>query len=276
MRQPGQDTLKAFNVHGHPVLLPGGEGRTYRVAEVVLKYVGTDDVDDVRWMADLFHRIQGTGFSVSRPLPTIHGAWISDDGWTAWTYVEGHHRYAKHIPESVEAIRAFHHALSGIPKPDFLSREVDNPYRRADAFAWNSQPDHLHPDLKRDVELLYSLRTPLADGEDQLIHGDLNPGNILLSPAHEPAIIDLAPYWRPPEFASAIYAYWIGPWREDIDVLDHFSNIPNFTQMLVRAAIRMLLIMSEFDLVHDLEQYHRATAITRAFVHRSGTPTTRG
>ncbi len=76
-----------------------------------------------------------------------------------------------------------------------------------------------------------------------------------------PGIIDIAPYWRPPEFALAVYAYWIAAWRDEEELLEHFQDIKEFDQMLVRAGIRMLLIMSEFNKIHELEKYKKATEI---------------
>jgi fructosamine-3-kinase len=45
----------------------------------------------------------------------------------------------------------------------------------------------------------------------QVIHGDLNPGNRLVSPDEPVGIVDLAPYSGSADFALAMSANWVGP-----------------------------------------------------------------
>ena len=40
-------------------------------------------------------------------------------------------------------------------------------------------------------------------GSSQIVHADLT-GNILFSPTLPPAVIDISPFWRPPEYAEGI------------------------------------------------------------------------
>jgi len=87
---------------------------------------------------------------------------------------------------------------------------------------------------------------------DQLIHGDLSLANILIAPPLPPAFLDLAPFWRPVEFALGMYANWVGPRQGDISVLKYFQHIQAFDQMLLRASIRMLLVM---HVLGDLENW---------------------
>ncbi len=254
---PDQQTLAKFNLRGNPEPLPGGEGRAYRVNGTVLKHIHNDSREYWNWIAETSARIQPRGFRMSKPLPTTGGDWITPEGWCAWTFLEGTHNYENSTPEIIKAVTAFHEAYAAVPRPEFL--DADNPYMRADTYAWGNMPERIHEDLKGMVRLLYSLRKPVGELRDQIIHGDLNPGNILLSPGLAPAVIDIAPYWRPPEFALAIFAYWIGPWRNNPDVLRHFAGVKHFNQMLVRAGIRMLLIMSEFSKLSDMASYQNAT-----------------
>jgi hypothetical protein len=111
------------------------------------------------------------------------------------------------------------------------------------------------------VDALYAIRRPLVGLEDQLIHGDLNPSNLLIVDGQPPGVIDIAPYWRPASFALAVFAYWIGPWRNRPDPLAHFAHVEQLDQLLIRAGIRMLLIMSEFGRLTDMERYTRATKL---------------
>jgi hypothetical protein len=46
--------------------------------------------------------------------------------------------------------------------------------------------------------------------------------------------------------ALAVLAYWLGPYHGDANVLHAFVHIHEFDQMLVRAALRTILITHEF------------------------------
>jgi len=65
--------------------------------------------------------------------------------------------------------------------------------------------------------------------------------------------IDLTPFWAPVDFAVAIFANWIGPRCGDVSVLKYFEDIPCFEQLLLRAAIRMLLVVSHLEGVDGWE-----------------------
>jgi len=258
--KPDESVLNQFGLKGKAVFLPGGEERTFRVGDVILKHLYNDTLEYALLIADYYSQIKEDGFRIPRLIKTLDGKWVTEDRWSAWTFLEGNHDYKPHIKETIIAIGKFHEAIKDMPKPLFLET-VNSPYLRADKMAWGDKPNSIHPDVRKMVEDLYAIRTPVIGLDDQLIHGDLNPSNILVHKTLPPAIIDIAPYWRPAEFALAIYAYWIGPWRDDEELLQHFTNIKEFDQMLVRAGIRMLLIMSEFNKINDLGKYKRATEI---------------
>ncbi len=153
-----------------------------------------------------------------------------------------------------------------VQQPDFFPIITDNEYGRADAATWGEISLPVLPDYRVPIEMLEALKIEVMDATSQLIHGDLNPENILIAPGQPVGIIDLAPYFRPPEFALAIYAYWVGPWKGDSEILNSFSQVPHFRQMLLRAAIRMLYIESEFKKTNLIERYLHATEIVRKFV----------
>ncbi len=257
---PNENVLKQFNLKGEVEFLPGGEGRAYKVGQVVLKHINKDSEEYTKWIADLFSETQEDGFRVAKPIKNIDGIWVTDNGWSAREFLEGSHNYKDSIKTSIQAITAFHKAIEDFSKPDFLGKE-DSPYIRADTYAWGDKPESIHEDIKNLVEALYAIRKPVVGLKEQIIHGDLNPNNILVSDSLPPAIIDITPYWRPIEFALAIYAYWIACYRDEKEILNYFKDIKEFDQMLVRAGIRMLLIMSEFNKIHELEKYKKATEI---------------
>jgi aminoglycoside phosphotransferase (APT) family kinase protein len=101
---------------------------------------------------------------------------------------------------------------------------------------------------------------------DQLIHGDLNPDNILVADHLPAAIIDFAPYWRPAAFALAVLAYWVGPYTGNAAILEQFRGIPAFDQMLLRAGLRMTLTQSNPGHAAKLEEYEQAAGIIETFV----------
>jgi serine/threonine protein kinase len=174
----------------------------------------------------------------------MNGQWVTPTGWTAWSFVEGTHATNADIPKCIAAIEKLHLALDGIAKNPLLD-ESQTPWAKANTWCLGNRPSYVHPILVDYVTRLYELRKPIRSNPYQVIHGDLNPENILVAPDLPPAFIDFSPFWAPPELAIAIFANWIGPRRGDAGVLRHFEDLPNFAQLLIRAAIRMLLVMSD-------------------------------
>lgn len=111
------------------------------------------------------------------------------------------------------------------------------------------------------VERLYDLRKPVPPQPDQLIHGDLNPSNFLVTPGAPPAIIDMAPYWRPAGFALAVMAFWLLYDRPSADVLRPFAHVEALDQLLVRAALRMLLTADSFGTTQNMGTYEAAVEV---------------
>ena len=197
-----------------------------------------DEIVDVNVAIPTSHR--------TAPLRAKQGGWISPSGWSAWTFVAGRPASKEDVPSVIAAIRAFHHALAQQPYPAYLATR-DTPYDRADQAAWDTPPDAIDPHLVPLVSELLRLRQPIAPLRAQLIHGDLNEENILVAPGVPPAINDLTPYWHPPEFALAVLAYWLGPYRGDMSILRAFAQVQEFDQLLVRAALRTIFIAHEFS-----------------------------
>jgi uncharacterized protein (TIGR02569 family) len=261
---------QAFDSVGALHLLPGGEGRTYRAGNVI--YRREANVAEASYLADVYHRLPEIGFRVPKPIRAKQGGWISPTGWSAWTFVAGRPATKEDLPSVIAAIRAFHQALAQQPYPPYLA-DRDTPYDRADRAAWDTLPDAIEPPLVPLVTQLLRLRQPIAPLRPQLIHGDLNEENILVAPELPPAIIDLTPYWRPAEFALAVLAYWLGPYRSDMSILPAFAQVQEFDQMLVRAALRTILITHEFSklggsLEKAAEEYQPSVAIIAEWMHQ--------
>lgn len=245
-----RNVLDAFDVAGTPRILPGGTRPVYRVGQAVFKRLHQTSLENssslrlFAWLAPYLHDLPENGFRLAKPIALKKGGWITADGWTAWTFVEGQPASATDVPSCISAVQALHAALRDVPKNPLLETNAST-FGQADRASWDSRPAPVHSAIEPLLDTLYALRQPVDGLTDQLIHGDLNPGNILVAPDLPPAFIDVAPFWRPVEFALGMFANWIGPWDGNVAVLNEFRNVPAFDQMLVRAAIRMLLIMND-------------------------------
>jgi Ser/Thr protein kinase RdoA (MazF antagonist) len=248
----GRNVLEQFGLRGDPTPLPGGSRPVYRVGDVVLKRLRSGSLEHDRsldlapWLAEVLASLHQVGFRMPRPLQTRAGRWLAEDNWTAWTYLEGQHATAQDVPACIDAIVALHRALDAAPKHPLLDHN-QSVFGRADGACWSDAPGQGHPLLAPLLDALYALRRPLDGLAAQLIHADLNPENILIARGQAPGFLDLTPFWRPPEFAVALFANWIGPRRGDRRVLGAFAGVRAFDQLLIRAGIRMLLIVTDAD-----------------------------
>jgi hypothetical protein len=58
------------------------------------------------------------------------------------------------------------------------------------------------PELTEVAHLLHDASHPLSQSS-QLVHGDLTH-TVLVAPEAPPAVIDISPYWRPPQYAEGV------------------------------------------------------------------------
>lgn len=238
---PTLDVLNAFGVREIPHLLPGGAGTTYQAGNIILKPVANSAEADC--LAYLFSSIEEVGFRVARPIQSVHGTW-SVNGWTASHFVLGREVKGR-WNEKVAVSRAFHQALSAYTQPLHIAT-AQHPWAIADRFAWGEQEVTYHQRLAPALDELVRLLQPVAL-PNQLIHGDMT-GNILFHSGLSPAVIDMAPYWRPAEFATAIIVVDCIVWEgADATLVESVVNIEQMYQLLLRAAIRRIM---ELDGIH--------------------------
>ncbi|MEU6250363.1 TIGR02569 family protein [Glycomyces sp. NPDC047010] len=230
--QPPRTVLEAFGAVEKPTLLDGGQGRTWRSGDVVLKPV--DNQAEAEWRAETLSSLpESTTFRVPRPIRTHEGAWTAD-GWEATALLPGA-TDPKRWNDAVTAGAAFHAAIAHLPRPGFLSSR-DDWWTLADRDSWNLDLKPTDPTL----HALAEFRTPI-DVPHQLVHGDLL-GNILYEPGLPPAIIDWPPYWRPTSWAAAVTAVDALCWNgADSTLLDHWSNLESWPQMTVRALMYRMI-----------------------------------
>ena len=137
-------------------------------------------------------------------------------------------------PEIITVGERFHAALARVPRPEFIARYTD-PWAIGDRVAWGELPLEEFMYVKHIPRLAAALRP--IEAPSQLIHGDLT-GNVLFAEGLPPAIIDLAPYWRPTAFASAIVVGDALVWEgADEQLFAAVAHIERFEQFLLRALI---------------------------------------
>lgn len=236
--------LKAFGASVPPSHLPGGEGTTYRSGDIVLK--PTPRAEEAHWVAHVYSTMEPRGFVAPRPVASRDGSWVYE-GWTAWQYLEGETVEGERFAERLEASRAFHRALAGYERPDFLDAR-DDPWSQADRIVWEGRSWEPRARVAEVYAKLEELSSPLVL-EEQVIHGDIT-GNMLSVPGGSLAVIDFSPYWRPAAFAEAVFVIdavmWEGaPWG----IVQSAGSGEDFRQLLVRAAMRRL---AEVDRHHQL------------------------
>jgi hypothetical protein len=218
--RPPSHVLTGFGVEGSPELLPGGTGRSWRVGSLVIKPLDRS-ADELAWQAAVLSSIEQAGFRVARPLPYVA------DGWMASEYLPGEHRTGS-WREIIGVGERFHAALADVPRPEAIIDSRADPWAVGDRVAWGEAP---FPELD---DLLAALEP--ATASSQLIHGDLT-GNVLFHDGLPPAIIDFAPYWRPPEFASAIVVADAINWEGAPDELAHVVHPQYLLRALVYRAV---------------------------------------
>jgi len=255
----------AFGVERETQVLAGTERRTYRVGNVVLRY-GTKG-PALLWKIGVLRHIQGNGFRIERPIPARDGRRIVD-GWTAWTFLAGQSATPADAAVVYRGTQALHAALAPLPYAGHLTAEAGS----ADREAWGDVPlpTQLPAQIATSLRTLVALRRPAIGLHDQVIHGDLNYHNILIAPGQAPGFIDFSPYWRPPEFAAAIAAYWLGPYQGDTALLRHFAQVRELDQMLVRVGIRQLSRLAETGGLEYADEFTRAADVICQLIERSG------
>lgn len=229
---PPARVLHRFGLNFTPERLVGGEGRTFRVGEAIVKPV--DDPSEAAYAAEVIERVEESSFRVSRPIAADDGSWVID-GWAAWTYLEGHYhggRWEKVIRAGNDFNRALAN-LTPIPEaPRFL-----HPWTVGDRVAFGEFALHVPQPMQELVDLLGSRLRDLHRPEPQLIHGDLT-ANVILHDSLAPGIIDFTPYYRPLGYASAIVVNDAIVWHQaDFNLTRLIPPEVDRYQLLARATI---------------------------------------
>jgi uncharacterized protein (TIGR02569 family) len=240
-----------------PELIDGGPA--WRCGDAAIKPAGKPA--EATWVAKTLDSLQVPDLRVGRPLRSTDGRYVVG-GWTATKYLAG--RAEPRHDEVVAVAIRLHEATAGLPRPRFLQTRTDV-FAVADRCSWEEESVPLHPDLGgRTFELLAAQRKPVTL-PSQVVHGDLF-GNVLFSGAASPAIIDFVAHWRPPEWAAAVIVVDAFAWGgADHGILERWSHLPEWPQMLLRAALFRLAVHA----LHPASGPESMVGLERAALHVS-------
>lgn len=244
-QRPPEHVLRAFGASDVPEPLDGGQGRTWRSGNIVLKPVS--EPAEASWLANTFEQLQVSGVRLARPVRSSDGRWVVA-GWCAQRFVSG--SPAPRHDEILAVAQALHDALAPFPEPRFL-RGRNDLYSWADRLSWGDVDD---TDGRTGSGHGARLFAALADGRrqvqarSQVVHGDLF-GNVLFAGTAPPAVIDVTPYWRPPAWAAAVIVVDALAWGgAPIELLAEGDQSPDWRQLLRRALLFRLAV----SLAHPL------------------------
>ncbi|WP_084613897.1 TIGR02569 family protein [Nakamurella lactea] len=232
---PAEHVRAAFGVaSAEPELLAGGQGTTWRCGDTVLKPAAS--TAEAAWIASTFEQLQIAGIRLARPVRSSDGRWVVG-GWTAQRFVAG--RPEDRYEEVLQAADRLHSALAGVPQPRFLA-DRDDLYSWADRLAWGEIEDvqgRLGDGHGANLfaELAAGRRPVTATA--QVVHGDMF-GNVLFAASAPPAVVDVTPYWRPPEWAAAVIVVDAISWGgATTDLVQENAERPDWPEMLRRALL---------------------------------------
>ena len=220
--------MSAFGAAGRPERLPGGQGTSWRVGDLVLKPAEEDASETLVWL-DQHARpaLRDAGLRIALPVRGAGGV-VVIDGWTATPWLEG-------VPPAggwssrADVGRQLARAFSGVDPRQLPAR--DDPWARAERAVWESPLDAPLRDHPL-TELLRPVDAPLA-----VVHGDL-AGNVLVDPRLPPAVIDLSLYARPVEWSVAVLAVDAVCFEgAPVELLRSISADPSFPQHLARGLL---------------------------------------
>ena len=240
--------LEAFGLSGETVPLEGGRGTSLLVGDVILKPAVRTEEDE--WRAAVYERTPQDGFRLPRPVRSVDGR-VVVEGWIALERLDGVHSTTRQL-DVLDLSQRFHAAIAAEPRPAFLDRAAD-PWTTTQRAVWGQAPLDPYLAMKHVARLVQALRP--VGGLAQLVHSDLTT-NVLFADPDPPAIIDLSPWWAPPEYARAIVVADSLLWDEADEALAELVD-PQFLlrAVLFRKIVDRLLRPDERERADDDDHY---------------------
>lgn len=255
---PPAHILASFQVPAaRPVQLDSEWSRGWRCDRAVIG--AADEPARAAWIARTMAKMRPAGVSVSRPILSSDGRY-SVSGWRARTFLSGHR--APRFDEIAMAALRISEALKGEQRPAFLhAPAMSGQWNEAEIFAaaeeaaFAEDPTQvvraaLQQDAvpREDVAAALGKAAELtaARGEltepDQLVHADVL-GCVIFDGYSDPVLTDLVPAWRPAGWPVALMIVDAMAWGNGADaLLDRWSHIPDFWQLMLRAALYRVLL----------------------------------
>lgn len=152
----------------------GARNSVFRCGDHVLKSTGHGEAA-LRWLSRPQEAARAAGFVVPALVPARSGR-LSHQGWTAEPYLSGPLASAADLAGLAPRMRAFHNRCRNLPQ------RPGAPSALCAGRLLHQMPQTLAARLARCL-------APLATMPAGAIHGDLNAGNVILTP-DGPALID--------------------------------------------------------------------------------------
>lgn len=156
MATPIAETLRQFGFEAELGLLPGGSQPTFRAGQAVLKRIGETSLEN-------------------NHSPQLI-QWVAE-------LSAGLEPRGFRLPQPIRATDG-----------RLITDDGWTPWGLAHRWCWQAPPPAVQPQLRPLIQRLAALREPIQTAPAQLIHGDLNPENILIAPGQPPAFLDLSPF----------------------------------------------------------------------------------
>lgn len=137
----------------------------------------------LRWLSAVQKIAEGVGFVVPKLIASQDGNLV-ESGWTCEPYVHGNIVSANDLPSIRPQIIAFHAATKDISqRPSFLSSQDLIELEHGGDVDLRAMPANL-------VDRCRGLWSAVSDQKEAVVHGDINPGNLIRCSDGKIALID--------------------------------------------------------------------------------------
>lgn len=244
--------LQAFQIRqssAEPLGLAWDYGSRY--GNVVLSPVAQSD--QAAWSAKVREKLQISGMRVVRPVRATDGRFVNS-GWRASQFVQG--QLELRGDELVQAALRFDDALRDFEVADQLFDAPQDVFAAAQSLAWKASaedPDGIIATMRLDPEnprhalaseLIPRLvrlckEVPLAT---QICHADFS-GTVIFDRYQAPTLVDIVPVVRCYGYTAAVVVVdQLLAGALDIGVLQRFSQVEHFEQLVLRALLYRIII----------------------------------